>query len=63
MLLVLGLLGLGGVALGAAPGQVPIGTQVNVGANPSAVTIDRGGRVVYVTAAQINGRRGAPGRS
>ena len=57
-MVVLGLLALGGVAAAQRQAVAPIGTQVFVGANPSAVTIDRRGRVVYVTAARIANRRG-----
>ena len=59
VLVAVGLLALGGVAAAQRHAAAPIGTQVDVGPNPSAVTIDRRGRVVYVTAAQINSRRGS----
>jgi DNA-binding beta-propeller fold protein YncE len=55
----LGLGLLGGAADAGQRAAAPIGTKVIVGANPSAVTIGRSGRVAYVTTAQINSRRGS----
>jgi YVTN family beta-propeller protein len=56
---VLGLVLLAGAASAGRSDVTPIGTKVVVGANPSAVAISPGGKVVYVTAAQISSPRGS----